>query len=226
VGPLERPEVARLRIAVTFLLLVVGGLGAVMYSAVWSQVPETGPGVETVAVIEGTPVWDVPSQAGGTQAAATPRQTPPADIWYQYTDERGSVHFANSLGEVPPQWRERAGRVEMSTRDPVQVASVTQRTRRPRPRRPESDEQVWGGQPAGEVIIYTTPWCGYCRKAIAHLEDRGVDYVNKDIEADADAEEEYLEKSGGRRGVPLIDVGGQIMQGYSRAALDRMLDAI
>jgi len=217
-----------MRIAMTFLLLVVGGLGALMYGAVWSQVSDEPGDVATVAVSEATPVWDAPGPASGTRAATAPvRQTSPADIWYQYTDERGSVHFANSLAEVPAQWRERAGRVEMSTREPVQIASVTQRTRRPRTRRPEADEQVWGGgQPTSEVIIYTTPWCGYCRKAIEHLEDRGVDYVNKDIEDDADAEEEYLQKSGGRRGVPLIDVGGQIMQGYSPAALDKMLDAI
>lgn len=220
-----------MRIALAFLVLVVGGLGALMYGAVWSQVPDSAAGAQTVAVAEAAPVWDAP--ASRPQTAPPPaavEKTPPADIWYQYTDERGSVRFANSLAEVPAQWRDRAGRVEMSTRKPVQVASVakvTPRTRRSSPRVADPDDQVWGGaRPTDEVVIYTTSWCGYCRKAISHLEDRGVDYVNKNIEDDADAEEEYLEKSGGRRGVPLIDVGGQIMQGYSKAALDRMLDAI
>ena len=112
---------------------------------------------------------------------------------------------------------------------PIQLTAVPspRRTRRaPSSRGPQDPGQVWGGEagPSGPVIIYTTRWCGYCKKAMAHLDERGVDYVNKDIEDDSDAEAEYLEKSGGRRGVPLIDVGGQIMQGYSPGNLDRLLD--
>ncbi|HEU4428012.1 MAG TPA: hypothetical protein VFT98_04615, partial [Myxococcota bacterium] len=34
-------------------------------------------------------------------------------VFYQWTDERGSVRFARSLEEVPPAWREKAGQVEV-----------------------------------------------------------------------------------------------------------------
>ena len=85
-------------------------------------------------------------------------------------------------------------------------------------------EQVWGGDDTrGEVILYGASWCGACRKAIAHLEARGIDFEQRDIENDAEAEAEYLRKSKGRRGIPLIDVGGQILQGYSPRSLDAAL---
>ncbi len=119
--------------------------------------------------------------------------------------------------------RSRAGRIEMSS--PIQTVSIPSR-RSPRPRTPAGADagQVWGGSRGGEVILYGTTWCGACRKASAHLDERGVDYVSKDIEDDPEAHEEYLEKSGGRRGVPLIDVGGEIMPGYSSQRLDQLLE--
>ena len=89
---------------------------------------------------------------------------------------------------------------------------------------PEGVETVEGEESRNcDVIIYSTSWCGACDRAKAHLDERGVAYVDKDIEDDAAAEEEFLEKSGGRRGVPLLDVYGQIMHGFSPARLDQML---
>jgi len=146
------------------------------------------------------------------------------ESWYQYVDARGSIRFAQSLGEVPRELRARAMRMEMSV--PIQKAS-TASPRRARPPRaaPPDPDQVWGGS-SGEVIIYTATWCAACKRAMAHMDEAGVDYVNKDIEDDPGAQEEYLEKSGGRRGIPLIDVGGQIMQGYSKRGLDRLLASL
>jgi len=74
-----------------------------------------------------------------------------------------------------------------------------------------------------EVIIYTTSWCGYCRKAIVDLDASGVRYINKDVEKDPEAKREQLMKSGGRKGVPLIDVAGEIIRGYDRHRLKAAL---
>ena len=48
--------------------------------------------------------------------------------------------------------------------------------------------------------------------------------ILEDVENDRGAEKEYLEKGNGRRGVPLIDVGGKILRGYSPRSLDDALD--
>ena len=127
------------------------------------------------------------------------------------------------LGEIPAAQRGAASRMEMSPlrRTPTSGAA----TRRRAAYRPAVvQDQVWGGDSAsGDVIIYTTSWCGACKKAVAWLEDKGIDYEERDIEDDPEAEAEYLRKARGRRGVPLIDVGGQIMQGFSPSRLQQML---
>ncbi len=73
------------------------------------------------------------------------------------------------------------------------------------------------------VIIYGASWCHPCHEAAAWLKARGVPYVLKDIEADRLADEEMQAKleSAGRRGgsIPVIDVQGQILVGFSEGAL-------
>jgi len=73
------------------------------------------------------------------------------------------------------------------------------------------------------VTIYTTSWCGICKAAKAYMRQKGVSYIEKDIEKDSGAKAEAAAKTGGVTSVPIIDVNGQIMVGFEKAALDRML---
>ncbi|HET6655245.1 MAG TPA: glutaredoxin 3 [Gammaproteobacteria bacterium] len=54
-----------------------------------------------------------------------------------------------------------------------------------------------------EITIYTTSWCGFCRRAKALLEKKGAEYREIDVERTAGAREEMQERSG-RRTVPQI----------------------
>lgn len=78
-----------------------------------------------------------------------------------------------------------------------------------------------------DVIVYGASWCGACRAAERYLRERGVPFVEKDIEKDERARRELSEKA--RRagvsasGIPVIDVGGTLLQGFDRGALDRLL---
>jgi len=58
-----------------------------------------------------------------------------------------------------------------------------------------------------------TDWCGYCRKAREYLHSLGVNLIEYDIEKDKGKREE-MHKRGGK-GVPLIDVEGILIKGYS-----------
>ena len=77
------------------------------------------------------------------------------------------------------------------------------------------------------VVIYGAQWCHPCHQAAAWLKARGIPYVMKDIEADATADQEMQGKleGAGRRGgsIPVIDVGGQILVGFSEDELARAL---
>lgn len=141
--------------------------------------------------------------------------------YYQWIDERGAVRFARTLEEVPPTWRERAGKVEVDARSFLPGAE------RPAPRRAARavpaaiDEEP--RRALHDVTVYTAPWCGWCRKTLAFLDARGIDYVNKNIEADEDWAEELEEKTGGR-GIPLVEIDGVSIHGYNPAKMAALLE--
>jgi glutaredoxin len=78
------------------------------------------------------------------------------------------------------------------------------------------------------AIIYGAAWCKPCHQAADYLKSKGVSVVMKDIEetpAAATEMREKLERSGHRGGaIPVIDVRGQILVGYSENALDRAIE--
>jgi glutaredoxin 3 len=74
------------------------------------------------------------------------------------------------------------------------------------------------------IIIYSTTWCGYCKMVKKYLADKGYTYEEKDIEANLEARNELLEKIDGQfQGVPVIDIGGKLVLGFNRPAIDEAL---
>ena len=76
------------------------------------------------------------------------------------------------------------------------------------------------GQPT--VIIYTTPTCPYCAMAKMFLKEHGVSFVEKNVAQDRAAANEMIEKSG-QMGVPTIDINGEIIVGFDRDAIKKVL---
>lgn len=73
------------------------------------------------------------------------------------------------------------------------------------------------------VIIYSTPWCAFCKTEKQYLEHLGVEFIAKDIEADSSAMEELLAKADGASSVPVTDISGVIIRGFDRAKIDLAL---
>ena len=77
------------------------------------------------------------------------------------------------------------------------------------------------------AIIYGANWCKPCHAAADYLEAHGVTVIHKDIEASEAAQAEMNQKlaKAGRGGasIPVIDIMGQILIGYSPAALDQAI---
>ena len=72
-----------------------------------------------------------------------------------------------------------------------------------------------------EVKMYATSWCPYCAKARAYFARRGIAYVEVDIEKSREGRAEYDRL--GARGIPVILVGPQRMNGFSEARLSQLL---
>lgn len=74
------------------------------------------------------------------------------------------------------------------------------------------------------VIIYSTNWCAYCKMARQYMTGLDVPVEEKNIEEDEDAHKELMDKIGGNfRGVPVIDINGDIILGFDRAKIDNSL---
>jgi glutaredoxin len=92
---------------------------------------------------------------------------------------------------------------------------------------PRSKPETTGeGKPYRDinVIMYMTSWCPYCAKAREYIRSLGVNLIEYNVETDRSKQKEMLQKSGGSKGVPLIDVEGIILRGYSPSAIKAAIE--
>ncbi|MFZ5892371.1 MAG: glutaredoxin domain-containing protein [Myxococcota bacterium] len=79
------------------------------------------------------------------------------------------------------------------------------------------------------AIIYGASWCKPCHDAEAYLKQHGANVIKKDIEENEAAASEMKQKlaRSGMAGasIPVIDIMGRILVGFSPPALDRALEA-
>lgn len=79
---------------------------------------------------------------------------------------------------------------------------------------------------AAQITIYSTSWCAFCHTEMQWLDKLGVPYQSKNIEEDEAAKDELLKKLDGEfRGVPVTDIGGDIILGFDRPKLQSSLEA-
>ena len=73
-----------------------------------------------------------------------------------------------------------------------------------------------------KVTVYSAPWCAFCHAAKDYFDKLGVKYTDKDVEKDPSAGLEAVEKSQ-QRGIPVIDIDGDIIIGFDRPRIDAAL---
>jgi glutaredoxin 3 len=171
----------------------------------------------------------VPVRSPGEAAPANPRpaherapagQHPDKGVlradggYYQYVDESGRVRFASSLDQVPERQRSTAGHINVEASSSRSTRRAPVPDERPRPH---------GKTTNAQVVMYSTRSCPYCQKARAYFDRIGQEYVDKDVESDDDARDELMSLTHGNRGVPVIVVGDDMIQGWSQTRVEQML---
>jgi glutaredoxin 3 len=69
------------------------------------------------------------------------------------------------------------------------------------------------------IRLFIKPYCPWCHRAIAWLDERGVQYETLDVISDSQAMTEMVNLSG-QRFAPVIDVHGEILADFGPEELE------
>lgn len=74
-----------------------------------------------------------------------------------------------------------------------------------------------------KIIIYSAPWCVYCKMVKQYLDEKKIKYTELDVSSDDKAKDEMIEKSG-QLGIPVVDIDGKIIIGFDKPAINAALN--
>ncbi len=70
------------------------------------------------------------------------------------------------------------------------------------------------------VVMFSTTWCGVCKRAKEYFNAKGIAFTEYDVEKSDTGRTEYKRLNG--RGVPIILVGDRRMDGFSAQQFEQM----
>ena len=73
-----------------------------------------------------------------------------------------------------------------------------------------------------DIKVYSAPICPYCDAVKQYLKEKNIEFEDIDVSKDIKAREIMIEKSG-QRGVPVIDINGNIIIGFDKEKIDKAL---
>lgn len=124
-----------------------------------------------------------------------------ADI-YKWVDGSGKLHFSD---QPPARGPAETVKLRINTYTSPKVSTT-------------ETQSLAGG--SNKVVIYSASWCGVCKKAKAYFRQRQIPFQDYDVENNSRARREFRELGG--RGVPIILVGNQRMNGFSAERFEQM----
>ena len=73
------------------------------------------------------------------------------------------------------------------------------------------------------ITVYSTPTCVFCHALMAWLEQKNIEFEEKDLSDEMIREK--LEKKYGRefKSVPITEIGDELIEGFNRPAIKRAL---
>ena len=132
---------------------------------------------------------------------------------YKWTDSTGKVHYGD---QPPPEAKAAQVKVDAVTsyEGPPVVDNWAGVIRGESPRvRPDPNT----------LTMYSTTWCGYCKRARAYLAANKIAYREIDIEASKPNHEQF--KAYGGKGVPMFLLGERRLRGFNEEGMAQFLAA-
>ena len=72
------------------------------------------------------------------------------------------------------------------------------------------------------VKVYSTPTCVYCKTLKSYLKKNGIEFEDIDVSKDEKQLQKMI-KDSGQMGVPVIDIDGEIIVGFDKEKVDKLL---
>jgi len=73
------------------------------------------------------------------------------------------------------------------------------------------------------IRIFSTPSCPYCVNLKQYLTEKGFKYEDIDVAENKEAAQEMIDKSK-QMGVPVSEINGEIVIGFDKDKINRLLD--
>ena len=149
------------------------------------------------------------------------------------TSETRVITFGSILGNRELSREERIRAFEnlgpAALQKPVARSSVSGGPTTPSARRPSTPSEptayeISAARRRVPVVMYSTAWCGVCKRARKYFQEAGISFTEHDVDEDAAARAEYL-RLNSRGSVPTIKIGDEVIVGFSAQAVDRALNA-
>ena len=125
---------------------------------------------------------------------------------YKWVDEDGNTHYSD---QPPEEYETLDIKGKISSYDSPEMGNLPDdffdRDKKPSRKR---------------VVMYSASWCGVCKRAKAYFQSKSIAFTEYDVDTSAKGKKDF-EKLGGR-GVPIILVGNQRMNGFSSANFDAL----
>ena len=72
------------------------------------------------------------------------------------------------------------------------------------------------------IVVYTSSTCPYCTLAKDYLDEKGLEYTEKNVQSDSQARKELMDM--GHMGVPVVVIGDEQIVGFDKTKIDLALD--
>lgn len=141
--------------------------------------------------------------------------------FYKWVDENGRVHYSSQKPDNNPSVKTLNIKEDYTAakKSPQQTPDLDQAYTTEK-NQPASALPSYKGPGAGTVVMYSTAWCGYCKKARRYFRENNIAFNDYDIEKSTKAKAQH--KQHGGSGVPLLLFGKHKMRGFSIDGFEKL----
>jgi len=130
---------------------------------------------------------------------------------YKWTDENGVIHYSeNKPVEI------KVEEFQLRSYSSVTIEANTNSIES----KPSGKTKKTSLKRPKKVVMYSAEWCGVCKQAKKYFRKNRIRFTSYDVEKNESAKRRF--KKMGAKGVPVILVGKQRMNGFSAAGFNQI----